>query len=113
MRTAAWFWPHAVFEDAESGKVYERYVDLGLRYRHEILVYRDRKALEQWDELGAEDSLIGTMIHLLLGASDITIVVDSSPPPQIQAYIKSVDDALRQDIFLVKATETGTTREAA
>ena len=93
-------WPNAVFEDAATGKTYSRYGDLDMRRQHEILVYRDQKAAKKWDELGADDCLIGTMVHLLSGKSNITIVVDSSPPPQIKAYVETVDQALRQEANL-------------
>ena len=85
LRKAAAMWPDAVFEDAQTGKISACLADLDLRRQREILVYRDREAAEKWDELGADESLVGTMVHLLSGDSNITIVVDSSPPAPIKA----------------------------
>jgi hypothetical protein len=92
-------WPSAVFEDAETGEVFATYRSLGLGPVREILAYRDNEAAAQWRELGADETLTGTMIHLLVSQDSLTLVVDVNPPAELQSLVTAIQEGLKHGIF--------------
>jgi hypothetical protein len=81
-------------EDAETGENLPRDADISLTGRSEILVFRDPQSARLWDELGAEPSLDGTLIHFIFSAGELTICIDSDPSPEIQSFVESMRRAL-------------------
>jgi len=100
LRATRRLWPTAVYENADTGEAFAAYRPIVLSSHCEILVYRDEAARNAWDELGADESLDGTMIHLIARECELTIAVDDVPNSTISAYIETVRKGLRQDIFL-------------
>jgi len=99
IRATLRLWKLPVFEDADTGEMFTDYRDLVLGGRQEILVYRDPAAQAAWKELGADESLDGTMIHLIARDGELTIAVDDVPNPSICAFIHAVRGGLRDDLF--------------
>jgi hypothetical protein len=87
-------WPSAVFENAETGKMFERYSLIPFATSREILAYKNKAIAHKWDELGADESLIGTMVHLLISSQTLTIVVDRD----VAGEMKSLVDDIKADI---------------
>src|SRR5206468_5157605 len=94
LRAALKLWGRPVFEDADTGETFAEYRRRDLAGRREVLVYRDAAARAGWDELGADPSLDGTLIHLIAGDGELTIAVDDVPNPSIRSYVDAVRDAL-------------------
>jgi len=101
-------WPHVVLEDGVSGEVFAHYRAVNFKGRREILAFRDQEAAAQWDALGADPSLDGTLVHFLLSDGALTLAVDAFPGPEILSFVEGVKRSLQQDIF-----RTTITREAA
>lgn len=96
-------WPHAVFEDAVTGAVTERYEALSFRRLSELFVYRDRQIADAWEEAGAIPSLKNTMIHLLISPTELTVVLDDPNSPPVSEIVASIKSGLRMDILNLAA----------
>jgi hypothetical protein len=94
LRAAVELWDRPVFEDADTGETFAEYRRRDLAGRREVLVYRDAAARAGWDQLGADPSLDGTMIHLIADDAKLTIAVDDVPNPSIRSYVDAVRNAL-------------------
>ena len=92
--TIARAWKSAFVEDAETGAAISKSRDPGLLGRQEILVYRNAAAQKSWKELGADESLDGTMIHLIARDGELTIAVDDIPSPAIRSLVDAIQKAL-------------------
>ena len=99
VRTIRLFWPKAVFENGVTAELTDRYDRVAFVDAKEILIYRDFASFKEWERLGADPSLDGTMIHLLASANDLTLVVDERPNLEVQKIIASVCHALRMNSF--------------
>jgi hypothetical protein len=99
VRAITRLWPNAVLEDADSAEVLPQYPSINFQGRREILAFRDQKAADQWDELGADPSLGGTLVHFLASQGALTVSVDDVPPAQIGSFVEALRSSLRQDIF--------------
>jgi hypothetical protein len=106
VRAVSRLWPAVVLEDAQTGENLGRYADMNFAGRCEILAFRDKACAARWDEVGADPSLEGTLIHFLLSPSELTVVVDASPSTEIVSFVESLQHSLGQDIFAI-------TKEAA
>ncbi|HXE55254.1 MAG TPA: hypothetical protein VN541_19680 [Tepidisphaeraceae bacterium] len=96
VRSITHLWPDAVIEDAESGETLQQDSDIRLADRHEILVFRDPKAAELWEQLGPDPSLDGTLIHFLVSDTDLTVAIDATPVPQVEAFVEALRESLAQ-----------------
>jgi hypothetical protein len=99
VRAVTRLWRNVVLEDAVSGESFGRYADISFADRHEILAFRDAESARLWEELGPDPSLDGTLIHFLLSEGALTVAVDASPPPEIEAFVKALRRSLTQDLF--------------
>lgn len=88
-------WPMAVVEDAETGDVLHDLDLVAGNGHNEILIYKNAEFAEQWHEMGADESLNGTLLHVLLGTGQLTIVVDSVPSSEIIQLVSSIENAVR------------------
>ncbi|HZK81680.1 MAG TPA: hypothetical protein VFC46_11445 [Humisphaera sp.] len=91
--------PNVVLEDGVSGEGFRRYGDIDFAGRREILAFRDAESARLWDELGADPSLDGTLIHFLLSKGELTVAVDAEPSTQIASFVESLQRSLAQDLF--------------
>jgi hypothetical protein len=98
LRVIRRYWPHAVFEDALTGDRVEHYELLPIGRLSEVLTYRSSQIAQEWDEKGADPSLGNTMIHLLLGESSLTAVVDNAAEQPMRELLESIRFALWMDI---------------
>jgi hypothetical protein len=103
IRVTVRLWGRPIFEDADSGETFDEYQKLVLTGRREILIYRDSAAQAGWKALGADESLDGTMIHLIAAAGELTIAVDDVPNPSIRSFVAAVRNALQNDLFASSA----------
>lgn len=100
-RVAAERWPVAVFEDAESGDVYDSYFRVPFGRLRELFVYRDTNAYDSWEERGADASNANTMVHLLCYRTGrMTVVVDDPRQPEMGLLLARIGDALRDASLL-------------
>jgi hypothetical protein len=109
VRAVSRLWPAVVLEDAETGENLGHYWDMKFAGRREVLAFRDKESATRWDQLGADPSLDGTLIHFLLSDRELTLVVDASPSAEIVRFVEALRCQLGQDIFAV----TAVTKEAA
>ncbi len=96
-------WPAAVFEDADTAERSPRYSDIAFGRTNELFVYRDVDAARAWDEHGAIPELANTMIHLLIGPSELTVVVDDPKTAEMRQILASIRDDLSMDVFRMVA----------
>jgi hypothetical protein len=92
-------WTSAVFEDAETGCMFDTYASVPFGTVREILVYKDKSAADRWHDLGADDALNGTMIHVLRGPAGLTLVVDSEPPAEVNSLVTAIQGGLGRGVF--------------
>lgn len=106
LRTVRLFWPKAVFENAVTAELLPQYRQVAFAQVREILAYQDLSAFRKWEQLGADPSLHGTMIHLLASPNELALVIDDHPAAQIAEIVQSIRHALRFNPFgAVKARE--------
>jgi hypothetical protein len=104
VRCARNAWPEAVFEDADTGNRSDHYEDLSFGRITELFVFRDARTAEDWDEHGAVQSLVNTMIHVLVGPDSLTVVVDDPDTSEMRQILATIRESLRMDIFNTLAT---------
>jgi hypothetical protein len=77
VRTFGKAWPEALVADAAMNDepVLLSSIMAPFDLPAEMFVYRDRASYESWEQEGAAPSNVDAMIHVLLGAEDITCVV--------------------------------------
>jgi len=92
-------WPQAVFEDAATGVLFDDYAELSFRDLPELFVYQNRQVARVWEEEGAVPSLQNTMIHVLVSATDLTLVVDHPSSAPMTCMLESITRAVRMDIL--------------
>jgi hypothetical protein len=97
VRTVRQFWPKAVYENAETGEVAERFDRIAFGRVKELLIYRDAAAAKRWEDLGADPSLDGTLIHVLAGRGDLVLVVDEPAGMEMEKIVASVGHAVRKN----------------
>src|SRR5438067_1808745 len=82
-------WPHARFEDAETGERYASCGDIPFSRVCELFVYRDDKAAAAWDA-DCPDSPANSMLSLILSPEQITAVLDDPNTPEMHAILESI-----------------------
>jgi hypothetical protein len=90
-------WPHAKFEDAETGEKYERHPEIPLGRVRELLVYPDDKAEAAWDA-DTPDSPQNSMLYLILSPTNVTVVLDDPSTVEMRVLLDSIRSMLRQEI---------------
>jgi hypothetical protein len=87
-------WPQAVFEDAETGRRFPKMASIPFTKCKEIFIYKDAQAADQWEELGADKTLIDTMIHLMISSGSLTVVVDHNPSKSMKSLVAQIKEAV-------------------
>ncbi len=82
-------WPHARFEDAETGEKYARYGDIPLGHVRELFAYHDAQAEAEWDA-DSPNSPRNSMLYLILSPDFITAVLDDPNTAEMAAILESI-----------------------
>ena len=99
-------WRNAIFQNGTSAKVYDRYGAVPWGSEPEIFVYRDRAALDHWDEFEAHPDNANTMIYLLAyEESQITVVVDDATAKEMAALLSAMRRAIRTMLMQLSPLE--------
>ena len=70
-------WPDGVWHDVEEENITTPLSDFEVGTRSkQTFVYENQAAFESWKKDGATPKNDGLMAHVIMGASDITVVVD-------------------------------------
>lgn len=91
-------WPHARFEDAETGEKYEQYGDLPLGRVRELFAYPDKQAEAAWDA-GNHETPPNSMLYLILSPDSVTAVLDDPDAADMQAILDSIRGIMRDRIL--------------
>jgi len=95
VRTISRRWPHAAFQDGNTGLLLRAYPLIRFAKLNEVLVYQDHSAFERWEEIGADPSTANTMIHLLsYKPGRLTVVVDDERATEMSQLISSIRAAI-------------------
>lgn len=86
-------WPHARFENAETGEKYARYEEIPLGRLRELFAYSDAQAEALWDA-DRDDSPPNSMLYLILSPDFITVVLDDPNTADMQAMLESLREIL-------------------
>jgi hypothetical protein len=88
-------WKSGLVQGGLSAEIYQTFAEIPLGTESELLIYRDRSAVNSWAELGAQPSNENTMIHILAYADgQITVVVDSAQTEEVRNLIGSIRKAI-------------------
>src|SRR5207253_614017 len=91
-------WPHARFEDAETGEKYSMYGDIPFgRIRH-LLVYPDAEAEALWDA-DSPDSPVNSMLYLILSENYVTAVLDDPNVGGMPAILEGIRTMMEMEIL--------------
>jgi hypothetical protein len=82
-------WPHARFEDAETGERYARCGDIPFGRVRELFAYPDEGAKSAWDA-DSPDSPPNSMLYLILSPDSVTAVLDDPNTPEMQAMLEAI-----------------------
>ncbi len=99
LRLVGKMWDGVVFEDAKTGELFSNIELTDLDRRNEILAYKTRNCVDAWREFGFDDSLAGTLIHVLVSDNSLTVVLDSPPSAETLAYLESLKATLDRENF--------------
>jgi hypothetical protein len=101
-------WCESLIEDGETGEVLPRYGQMGFAGLDELLISKTAAASRLWDESGACDATKGTLIHLLIGRTTLTVIVDDEPTDEMRRIVREIRRALIQDLFASRAVAKAT-----
>jgi hypothetical protein len=87
-------WPHARFEDAETGEKYARYCDIPCGRVCELFAYSDAQAEAVWDA-NRDDSPPNSMLYLIRSPDFITVVLDDPNTAEMQSMLDEFRTILR------------------
>lgn len=82
-------WPAAVMENANTGDLLQEPHGLD-----QVMLYKDVKARDSWEQLGADESNANTMIYVLVGPVQLTLVVDDAKTPEMSRIITAIRKTL-------------------
>lgn len=91
-------WPHARFEDADTGEKFSWYGDIPLGRVRELFAYPDETAEAAWDADSAE-SPPNSMLYLILSPDCVTAVLDDPHTADMRALLESFRTMLWMDIL--------------
>ena len=99
------YWPHARFEDAETGEKYSGYGDIPLGHVRELFVYADAHAETAWDA-DRPDSPANSMLYLIRSPGFVTAVLDDPDSAEMRAMLESFRGILSPLKWMDLNTET-------
>jgi len=91
-------WPHARFEDAETGEKYSSYGEIPIgRIRH-LLAYPNVQAEALWDA-DKPDSPVNSMLYLILSENSVTVVLDDPNVGEMPAILEGIRTMMEMEIL--------------
>jgi hypothetical protein len=96
-------WPHARFEDAETGEKYSTYGDIPIgRIRH-LLAYPNAELEALWDA-DSPDSPVNSMLYLILSENSVTAVLDDPNVGDMPAILEGIRTMMGMEILNTDAS---------
>ena|ERR1700722_4863599 len=86
-------WPHARFEDAETGDKYASCDKIPFGCVRQLLAYPDARAEAAWDA-DSPDSPPNSMLYLILSPKAITVVLDDPSATDMRSILDSIKTML-------------------
>jgi hypothetical protein len=105
LRAIRFYWPLAVFEDANADAPAVEYASLDFSKLFEVMAYKSQNAWQSWEKLGADPSLDGTMIHLIASGNNLTVVVDNQPSPEVLTIVETIRTGLKKAAHRIRLKE--------
>ena len=96
-------WPHARFEDAETGEKYSTYGDIPIGQIKHLLAYPNAEAQAMWDD-DSPDSPVNSMLYLILLENSVTAVLDDPNLGEMPAIIEGIRTMMGMEILDAIAT---------
>ncbi len=91
-------WPHARFEDAETGKKYSTYGDIPIGQIRHLLAYPNAEAEDLWDA-DSPDSPVNSMLYLILSENSVTAVLDDPNAGEMPAILEGIRTMMEMEIW--------------
>jgi len=90
-RIAQRSWPDAVLVDAERGRRFSSYTAAEFGTLHEIFVFRDEAARHTWEELGASDDNMNTIVYAIVRDDVLTLVLEDPRAAPMASIVSALD----------------------
>jgi hypothetical protein len=87
-------WRDLIVEDAETGRIIP--LGLAMDIPQEFFVYQTSKAKAIWDEKGACSENKNSMLHLLVGLEELTLVLDDLADRSINQIVEVAMSVARE-----------------
>jgi hypothetical protein len=91
-------WPHARFEDAETGEKYSTYGDIPIGQIRHLLAYHNAEAERLWDA-DSPDSPVNSMLYLILSENAVTAVLDDPNVGEMPAILEGIKTMMEMEIL--------------
>lgn len=91
-------WPHARFEDAETGEKYSSYNEIPFNRVRQLLAYPNAEAEQHWDE-DHPNSPLNSMLYLVLAERSITAVADDPDAHDMSAILEGIRTIVATEIL--------------
>ena len=91
-------WPHAKFEDAETGEKYAWFGDIPFGRVRELFAYPNDTAETAWDA-DSPDSPPNSMLYLILSPDFVTVIVDDPNTADMRAVLEAFRTFLFTDFL--------------
>jgi hypothetical protein len=88
-------WPAGIIQDGDPAQRFAEFALVPFRNLREVFVYRDQRAFESWERLGADRENADQMVHLLVSDGQLTIVVDRLKNASSKSIVDGLSDHLR------------------
>lgn len=88
-------WPTAVIQDGDTARRFDSFADMDFGHLREVFIYRDERAIDSWERLGADPTNANQMIHLDASEGQFTIVVDDLQDVQAASIVRGLCELLR------------------
>jgi len=91
-------WPHARFENAETGEKYSTYGDIPIGQISHLLAYPNEEAEALWDA-DSPDSPVNSMLYLILAEQSVTAVLDDPTAGEMPGILEGIKTMMEMEIL--------------
>jgi hypothetical protein len=88
-------WPAAVSQDGDTARRFASFADMDFAHLREVFIYRDERAIDSWERLGADATNANQMIQLNASDGQFTVVVDDLHDVQAASIVRGLCELLR------------------